>query len=79
MQRRGSSFRYFAAALLIFATTVPVFSDEAFDKLIESKSFSEALSYVDKKIPTTGRDAGIWVKLGVTGEDGMNGNGNGEE
>jgi tetratricopeptide (TPR) repeat protein len=45
--------------------SITAFSDEAFDKLIDAKNYSEALTYAEKKIPTTNRDATIWVKLGV--------------
>jgi tetratricopeptide (TPR) repeat protein len=65
MHRSRFPFRYLVSALICFSLTVPLFADEAFDKLIESKNYTEALSYADKKIPTANRDASVWVKLGV--------------
>ncbi len=58
-------FRFLFQTLLLFSITAPAFSDDEFDKLINAKNFSEALNYADKKIPTTNRDASIWVKLGA--------------
>jgi tetratricopeptide (TPR) repeat protein len=49
---------------MLFLAVSLAFPDETFDKLMEQKSYSDALSYADKKIPTTARDAVIWVKIG---------------
>jgi tetratricopeptide (TPR) repeat protein len=49
--------------MLLFTVTL-AFSDETFDKLMEQKNYSDALSYADKKIPTSARDAVLWVKIG---------------
>jgi tetratricopeptide (TPR) repeat protein len=53
------------AAILLFVPLSLAFADETFDKLIDSKNYSEAITYAEKKIPTTARDAAMWVKLGV--------------
>jgi tetratricopeptide (TPR) repeat protein len=52
------------SAFMLFVTFSPALCDETFDKLMRQKNYSEAISYADKKIPTTGRDAAIWVKIG---------------
>jgi tetratricopeptide (TPR) repeat protein len=65
MFRSRFPFRFLVPTLFLFSLAVPVFSDDAFDKLIDSKNYSEALTYAEKKIPTTNRDATVWVKLGV--------------
>ncbi len=64
MSRSRLHMRHAVFTLLLFATLCPVFSDDAFDKLIEQKNYSEALSYADKKIPNSARDAATWVKIG---------------
>jgi len=56
---------FFVSVFFITAAVSSGFSDDAFNKLIEAKNYSEALSYADKKIPTSDRDAGIWINLGV--------------
>jgi tetratricopeptide (TPR) repeat protein len=65
MLRSRFPFRYFVPALFLFSMSLPAFSDDTFDKLIDSKNYTEALNYADKKIPTASRDATIWVKLGA--------------
>ncbi|HEX7510327.1 MAG TPA: tetratricopeptide repeat protein, partial [Chitinivibrionales bacterium] len=43
-------------------------ADEAFDRLVEQKNYTEAISYADAKIPSAGRDAKTWTKLGRANE-----------
>ncbi|MBN1980103.1 MAG: tetratricopeptide repeat protein [Chitinivibrionales bacterium] len=45
-----------------------VFGDETFDKLFNAGKYSEALEYVDQKIPPTSRDAALWVKIAKANE-----------
>jgi tetratricopeptide (TPR) repeat protein len=57
-----------AVPLIACAYAYAVFSDDTFDKLIDSKSFSEALNYADSKIPAPSRDSKTWTKLGHANE-----------
>jgi tetratricopeptide (TPR) repeat protein len=62
----NDSLRIFSLVLGIAA--LPAFSDDTFDRLVDSKNYSEALSYADSKIPAAGRDAKTWAKLGRANE-----------
>ena len=64
MNRSRQSLRRAVFSGLLLAVLCPAFADDTFDKLIEQKNYSEALSYADKKIPTASRDAVVWVKIG---------------
>ena len=64
MTRSRYQTRCIVSALMLFLTVSLAFSDETFDKLMEAKNYAEALTYAEKKIPTTSRDAATWVKIG---------------
>ena len=64
MNKSGLHARCVVSSLMIFFTVSLAFPDETFDKLIDQKNYSEALIYADKNIPTTARNAAIWVKIG---------------
>ncbi|HMD69565.1 MAG TPA: tetratricopeptide repeat protein, partial [Chitinivibrionales bacterium] len=64
MSRSRLHARNIVSSLLLLLTVSLAFSDETFDKLMEQKNYTDALSYADKKIPTTARDAVLWVKIG---------------
>ena len=53
---------------IVCAYAYAAFSDDTFDKLIDSKSYSEALNYADAKIPAQSRDSKTWAKLGRANE-----------
>jgi Predicted N-acetylglucosaminyl transferase len=59
---------FLVVPLIVCAYVSSAFSDDTFDKLIESKSYSEALNYADAKIPAPSRDSKIWAKLGRANE-----------
>jgi len=57
-----------ALSIVVGIAVMPVFSDDKFDKLVDSKNYSEALSYADANIPAAGRDAKTWARLGRANE-----------
>jgi tetratricopeptide (TPR) repeat protein len=50
----------------LFVTSA--FSDDTFDRLVESKNYNEAISYADTKLPSNTRDAKTWTRLGRANE-----------
>jgi tetratricopeptide (TPR) repeat protein len=54
--------------VVVGIAVLPVFSDDTFDRLVDSKNWTEALSYADAKIPAASRDAKTWAKLGRANE-----------
>lgn len=54
---------------LLFLLVSTALSDDAFDKLIKSGKFAEAISYADEKMPVTERTADQWAKLGIANEE----------
>jgi tetratricopeptide (TPR) repeat protein len=47
----------------------PVFSDDSFNRLIQAKKYSEAVSYADANIPPGARTVDIWIKVGFANEE----------
>jgi tetratricopeptide (TPR) repeat protein len=55
-------------SVIVGIAVLNVYSDDAFDRLVDTKNYSEALNYADAKIPAAGRDAKTWAKLGRANE-----------
>jgi tetratricopeptide (TPR) repeat protein len=56
----------------LFAIGVLVFNsgaDDAFNKLISSGKYVDAIKYAEDNIPVGGRDADLWAKLGSAYEN----------
>ena len=66
IRSRQAFFR--ASVFLVGMLTLSGYCDDTFDKLIDSKNYSEALNYADAKIPSGSRDSKIWAKLGRANE-----------
>jgi tetratricopeptide (TPR) repeat protein len=66
IRKCGAFFR--ASVFLVGMFGLSGFCDETFDKLVDSKNYSEALNYADAKIPAPSRDSKIWSKLGRANE-----------
>jgi tetratricopeptide (TPR) repeat protein len=55
---------WLAIVLLIAGGKIDsTFSDESFDKLLQSGAFKEALEYADEKVPVADRDEKIWIRI----------------
>ena len=55
---------------IIFATFCPAaHADDTFNRLIESKKYSEAVEYAEKKLPSESRTVDVWLKLGKANEE----------
>jgi tetratricopeptide (TPR) repeat protein len=63
-------FNMFTRSLCLIAvfSVTNAFSDEAFDRLVESKNYNEAIAYADAKLPSNTRDAKTWTRLGRANE-----------
>jgi tetratricopeptide (TPR) repeat protein len=68
MKNRLSSASLRLLPFLAALSVMPAFSDDTFDRLVEQKNYAEAISYADAKIPSSGRDAKTWTKLGRANE-----------
>ena len=55
-------------SIVVGLGAVSAFSDETFDRLFDSKNYTEALSYAEAKIPAANRDAKTWARLGRANE-----------
>ena len=68
MKNRLSSASLSLVPFLAALSVLPALSDDTFDRLVEQKNYTEAISYADAKIPSSGRDAKTWTKLGRANE-----------
>ena len=62
-----SLIRRRAPALLFFLLTASlptaIYADPTFDKFIADKKYKEALDYAETNLPTSQRDAAVWVQM----------------
>ena len=57
------------AAVVVFTFAKIGLSDDAFDRLIADKKYSDAIAYADDKIPFSARTADVLVKLATASEE----------
>ncbi len=60
---------FYLVSAIIGLIGSPVFSDDAFNRLIQAKKYAEAVSYADANIPPGSRTADIWAKVGFANEE----------
>ena len=58
-----------ALSLCCALAAVPATADVTFDKLMDAKSYSEAIKYAETSIPSSARDSKLWSKLGIANEN----------
>ncbi|MBN1309312.1 MAG: tetratricopeptide repeat protein [Chitinispirillaceae bacterium] len=64
---RVTLFSRSCAAVVLL--TLSAAADDAFDKLISSGKYKEAIAYADEKMPIAERNASVWSKLGAAHEE----------
>jgi len=69
MQKKCFFNRLNLMFILIALAALTAFADDTFNRLIQSKKFSEAVEYADKKIPSESRTVDVWIKLGKANEE----------
>ncbi|HAJ78314.1 MAG TPA: hypothetical protein DCO75_00960, partial [Fibrobacteres bacterium] len=57
------------SSVIIILLGTAIYSDDTFNRLLQSKKYSEAIDYADKKMPSESRTVDIWVKLGNANEE----------
>jgi tetratricopeptide (TPR) repeat protein len=56
-------------ALGIALSAPPAFSDDTFDRLIQTRKYQDALNYADAKLPSNARTADVWAKIALANEE----------
>jgi tetratricopeptide (TPR) repeat protein len=59
---------WLVTVLLNVITAGIVYSDENFDKLIQSGAFKEALDYADEKVAVADRDEKTWIRIALAND-----------
>jgi len=56
-------------AIIVCVSGITAYSDDTFNRLIQSKKYSDAIDYADKKMPSESRTVDVWLKLGLANEE----------
>jgi len=63
------ALRFSMMGITVLSLVAGAFADETLNKLVKTKKYNDAIAYADDKIPTAGRPADVWVKVGISNEE----------